>query len=439
MAAQFLDQARIFVKGGDGGNGVMSFRRERYIPRGGPNGGNGGRGGNVTLVASAELNTLFPLHHQIHYRAPRGDHGGSANKTGANGEDQRILVPPGTQVRDADSGELLGDLETAGQQLVVAAGGRGGRGNAAFKTARNNAPRFAEKGEPGVERWLALELKLVADVGIVGVPNAGKSTLLSVISAAQPKIADYPFTTLEPMLGVAEVAHHTFVVADIPGLLEGAHQGKGLGLDFLRHVERTRMLIHLLRGDSPDPLGDFEAINTELQLFNPTLADKPQIVALNKMDLPDAQAMWPAVEAALRGRGLEVLAISAATRENIDQLLYSVWAKLQTLPASPAASAASDASDDSPKALPVLSPLPDEKAFEIFQVADDKWYVEGVAIERAAAMTNWTYHEAGLRFQRILRALGIADALRNAGVQEGDSVRIGETELVWGYDNAYEE
>lgn len=437
MAAQFLDQARIYVKGGDGGNGVMSFRRERYVPRGGPNGGNGGRGGDVVLQASAELNTLYPLHNQVHYRAVRGNHGGGADKHGANAEDLVVLVPPGTLVRDADTGDILADLEYAGQQVVVAPGGRGGRGNAAFKTARHNAPRFAEKGEPGHERWLSLELKLVADVGIVGVPNAGKSTLLSVISAARPKIADYPFTTLEPMLGVAEVDHRTFVVADIPGLLEGAHEGKGLGLEFLRHVERTRMLIHLLRGDSPDPLGDFEAINTEMRLFNPEMAAKPQIVAFNKMDLPDARAQWPAVETALRAQGYDVLAISAATQENIGQLLYRVQAVLRSLPAREPKPAAAGADGDA-ESLPVITPAPDEKAFEIFQVADDKWYVEGVAIERAAAMTNWSYHEAALRFQRILRALGISEALRDAGIKEGDIVRIGDTELVWGYDNAFE-
>lgn len=431
MASQFLDRARIYVKGGDGGNGVMSFRREPYVPRGGPNGGSGGRGGSVLLQASLELNTLYPLHNQIHYRADRGGHGGGADRTGGNGDDLPILVPPGTLVRDADTGDLLADLDQPGAQVVVAAGGRGGRGNSAFKTARQNAPRFAEKGEPGQERWLALELKLVADVGIVGVPNAGKSTLLSVISAARPKIADYPFTTVAPSLGVAEVDHRQFVVADIPGLLEGAHEGKGLGLEFLRHIERTRVIIHLLRGDSPDPLGDYEAINQELQLFNPDLADKPQLVVLNKMDLPEARAAWPQLEQALQARGIQPLAISAAARQNVDALLYQVKDLLASLPAPAPAAVAG--------ALPVIAPAPDEKAFEIFQVAADKWYVEGVAIERAAAMTNWSYHEAALRFQRILRALGIADALRVAGVKEGDIVRIGTTELTWGYDNAFDE
>jgi GTP-binding protein len=261
--SMFLDQARIYVAAGSGGNGIVSFRREKFVPRGGPNGGNGGRGGHVLVVADGSLNTLYLLHNQIHHRAEKGTHGSGADKTGANGADLTIRVPPGTIVRDADTGELVADLDHSGQSVRVATGGRGGRGNAAFKTARNKAPHMAEKGEPGQDRWLQLELKLVADVGIIGVPNAGKSTLLSVVSAARPKIAAYPFTTVEPTLGVAEVDHEQIVIVDIPGLLEGAHEGVGLGLDFLRHVERTRVLVHLLRGDSPDTLDDFEAINQE--------------------------------------------------------------------------------------------------------------------------------------------------------------------------------
>ena len=298
----FYDQARIYVKAGDGGNGVVAFRREKFAPKGGPFGGNGGRGGDVYLVVDASLNTLYPFHHQVHHRAERGVHGGGANKTGANGSDLMISVPPGTLVRDAETGELIADLTHPGQSVIVAHGGRGGRGNSAFKSPRNKAPRLAEKGEAGKEAWLELELKLVADVGIIGVPNAGKSTLLSVVSAAKPKIDDYPFTTVEPSLGVATVDHQQIVMADIPGLLEGAHEGVGLGLDFLRHIERTRLLIHLLNGASPDPIGDFEAINQELILFNPQLADKPQLVVLNKMDLLDAQAHWPAVEQAIGPR-----------------------------------------------------------------------------------------------------------------------------------------
>lgn len=427
--ATFLDQARIYVKAGAGGNGIVSFRREKYVPKGGPNGGNGGRGAHIILLADGKLNTLYALHNQVHYRAERGGHGSGADKTGANAPDLVIPVPPGTVVRDGESGALIGDLLVDGQQLIVARGGRGGRGNAAFKSARNKAPRIAEKGEPGEEFWLSLELKLVADVGIVGVPNAGKSTLLSVISAARPKIADYPFTTVVPSLGVAEVDHRPFVVADIPGLLEGAHEGVGLGLDFLRHIERTRLIIHLVSGISPDPLGDFEAINNELVLFNPEIADKPQIVVLNKLDLPEAQAARPAFMAAIEAKGLPVFAISAATGENVQTLLYAVRAELDRIPA-----------DELPREeLPEITPPVDEKRFEVFQVGDNKWYVEGIAIERAASMTNWDYYESAMRFQRILRAMGIASALRAAGVQEGDTVRIADAELVWGYENAFEE
>jgi GTP-binding protein len=426
----FFDQARIYVKAGDGGNGVVAFRREKFVPRGGPSGGNGGRGGNVYLVVDPALNTLHPFQNQVHYRAERGVHGSGANKTGANGPDLFIAVPPGTLVREAESGALLGDLTRPGQRLLVARGGRGGRGNAAFKSARNKAPRLAEKGEAGEERWLALELKLVADVGIVGVPNAGKSTLLSVVSAAKPKIADYPFTTVEPSLGVAEVNHRQIVLADIPGLLEGAHEGVGLGLAFLRHIERTRILIHLLNGDSPDPLGDFEAINQELLLFNPFLAERPQIVVLNKLDLPHARRRWPAVEAEMARRNLPALAISAVTGENVQTLLYQLHALLEALP---------PLEPEMPveELVEVEAPV-DEKSFQVHQLGEGQWRVEGIAIERAAQMTNWDYYEAAMRFQRILRALGITDALREAGAAEGDTVQIGEVELVWGYENAFD-
>ena len=253
----FFDRARIYVKAGSGGDGVVAFRREKFVPRGGPNGGNGGRGGSVILYVDPGMNTLYHLQHNVHQRAERGVHGQGADKYGAAGPDLRLPVPPGTIVRDVNTGEILADLTQPGQEVVIAKGGRGGRGNAAFKTQRMTAPQIAEKGEPGEDRWIELELKLVADVGIMGVPNAGKSTLLSVVSAATPKIADYPFTTVAPNLGVAEVNHRQIVLVDIPGLLEGAHEGVGLGLEFLRHVERCRVLIHMLNGASPDPLGRF--------------------------------------------------------------------------------------------------------------------------------------------------------------------------------------
>ena len=433
----FFDQAKIYVKAGDGGNGVVAFRREKYVPRGGPFGGNGGRGGNIYFVVDPNLNTLFDFRNQVHYRADRGSHGGGANKTGADANDLRLYVPPGTLVRDAESGEILADLTLENQEVIIAQGGRGGRGNTAFKSARNNAPRIAEKGEVGAERWLELELKLVADVGIVGVPNAGKSTLLSVISAAKPKIADYPFTTITPNLGVAEVAHRQIVVVDIPGLLEGAHEGTGLGHTFLRHVERTRLLIHLLNGDSPDPLGDFEAINQEMILFNPILAERSQIVVLNKMDLPDAQAAWPAVEAAIQAKGIPVMSISAVTGENVTPLLFKIQEVLDTLPSR--AEMLADTSMETGDELEVFTPEQDERTFQIHQLEPGVWHVEGIAIERAAQMTNWDYYEAAMRFQRILNAMGITEALRDAGVREGHSVVIGEKELVWGFENAFGE
>ncbi len=423
----FFDRARIYVKAGTGGDGVVAFRREKFVPRGGPNGGNGGRGGSVILFVEPGLNTLFHLQHNVHQRAERGVHGQGANKYGAGAPDLRLPVPPGTIVRDAGTGEILADLTQPGQEVVVAQGGRGGRGNAAFKTTRMTAPQVAEKGEPGEDRWIELELKLVADVGILGVPNAGKSTLLSVASAAKPKIADYPFTTVAPNLGVAELDHRQIVLVDIPGLLEGAHEGVGLGLEFLRHIERCRVLIHLLNGASPDPLGDFEAINLEMSLFNPALADRPQIVVLNKLDLPEARAVWPTVEQQMQRLDLPAMAISAVTGENVQALLYRAMEMLDALPVT---------ADEPVEEIIEITPQPDRKAFRIEQIEPGTWRVSGHEVERTARMTKWDYYEAALRFQRILNALGITDALREAGIQDGDTVKIGNIELVWGYDNA---
>ncbi len=431
MDLMFFDQARIYVKGGDGGNGVVAFRREKFVPRGGPAGGSGGRGGHIYMVVDEGLNTLTSFQKQVHFRAERGTHGGGANKTGGNGPDLHISVPPGTLVRDADTGEQIADLTRHGQEALIVLGGRGGRGNTSFKSSRNKAPHMAEKGEHGEERWIDLELKLVADIGIIGVPNAGKSTLLSAVSGAKPKIADYPFTTVVPNLGVAELDHRQMVLADIPGLMEGAHEGVGLGLDFLRHIERTRLLIHVLDGNSPDPMGDFDAINQELALFNPGLVDKPQVVAFNKMDLPDAQERWPEIEKSVNERGLPIFAISAVTRQNLEQLLYRVQSMLDALTPDEAAPAGDE--------LPEITLEADERVFRIDQVGDQHWRVNGIAIERAAQMTNWDYYEAAMRFQRILSAMGIAKELRKAGVQEGDTVQIADVELVWGYDNALDD
>lgn len=416
----FFDEAKIYVCSGNGGDGMMTFRREKYVPHGGPAGGDGGRGGDVVLEVDPRLNTLSLFKRQSHFRAKHGGKGGSSNRTGKDADDNVIMVPPGTVVRDADTDEVLADLVRPGQQVIVAHGGRGGRGNARFATSRNQAPRMAEKGAPGEERWIKLELKLIADVGFVGVPNAGKSTLLSVVSNARPKIADYPFTTLEPNLGVIERNHETFVAADIPGLVEGAHMGVGLGHAFLRHVQRTRLLVHLLDGLSADPVADFNQINAELALFDEHLGDRPQIVVLNKMDLPSVRERWPEIKAALEARGYEAMAISAATHENVDVLVRQVFNTIDALPAV--------------KEEIVESPvyrLEDAVPFTLSRSDDGAFHVQGDRIERAAAMTYWDYEEAVMRFHRILETLGVTKALLDAGVKKGDTVFIGEYELEW--------
>jgi GTP-binding protein len=416
----FFDEATIHVLAGKGGNGCVSFRREKYVPFGGPNGGNGGAGGDVYLVANRHLNTLIRFQRQQHFRAQAGAHGQGKDMQGKRGEDLFVPVPPGTVVRDAKTGELLADLVEDGQQVLVANGGRGGRGNAAFASPTNQAPRVAEKGEPGESRALRIEMKLIADVGIIGAPNAGKSTLLAAVSAARPKIADYPFTTLSPNLGVATVDYRSLVLADIPGLIEGAHAGAGLGVKFLRHIERTRVLIHLLDGASPDPLQDYEDINAELALFSRDLASKSQVVALNKMDLTQAQEIWPTVEAAMRERDRPVFAISAVTGQGTRELLRAVQEILETTPVERVSAAEAT----------VFRPAEEEDAFEVIREGDH-FRVRGRRVQRAAAMTDWNSQEAVARFQRILKAIGILESLEQAGVQPGDTVFVGDYELEW--------
>jgi GTP-binding protein len=416
------DEAKIHVRSGDGGNGLIHFRREKYVPRGGPSGGDGGRGGDVYLVVKPTLNTLITFTHRPRYRAEDGEPGGTSNKTGRSGDDLLIEVPPGTIARDARTGEVIADLTQPDQKVRVAKGGRGGRGNARFATSTNQAPRIAEKGEPGEERSLALELKLLADIGIVGVPNAGKSTLLSVISNARPKIADYPFTTLEPNLGVVVLDDRDLVFADIPGLIEGAHSGAGLGHDFLRHIQRTRVLVHLLDGSAENPIADFHQINTELALFDDKLSTKPQIVVLNKMDLPDVQARWPEIRAALEALGHTPLAISAATHQQVREVINRAVTVLDALP-----------KEETPAAeRPVYQLGEDPLAFTVERLSQDEFRVSGKRIERAVAMTYWDYDQAVNRFQRILETMGITAALEAAGVRPGDTVYIGDYELEWG-------
>lgn len=418
-----IDQAEIYVRSGKGGDGMVHFHREKYVPRGGPDGGDGGKGGDVFLEVKPTLNTLSAFRHKERYIAEDGRNGGPNNMSGKSGQDLVIPVPPGTVVFDAETGALLGDLTQPGQRLLVCKGGRGGRGNQHFATARHQVPRTAEKGEPAEEKRLRLELKLIADIGLVGVPNAGKSTLLSVLTNARPKIAPYPFTTLEPNLGVAEIDPETTVVlADIPGLIEGASQGAGLGFEFLRHVQRTRVLIHLLDGLSPDPVADYSQINTEMSLFDPTLTRKPQIVAVNKIDQPEARERLPELKRQLKKRGVNhVWEISALTRTNVRELLLAAVQKLAETPALTEVEAP----------LPVYRPPEDPKEFTLRRESDGSWRVSGTAIERAAKMTYFEHPGSLRRFQKLMETLGVDDALRKAGIEEGDTVLIGEFEFEW--------
>ncbi len=416
----FYDTAEIYVKAGRGGDGVVSWRRESMVPFGGPDGGNGGRGGDVVLVANRHLNTLQKFQHKNKFIAPDGAAGKGKRQTGRSGKKLYIDVPMGTIVRDAATQDVLADLTHEGQQAVIAKGGRGGRGNCMFATATNQTPHMAENGTPGDERDLALELKLIADIGFVGMPNAGKSTLLASLTAAKPKIANYPFTTLRPNLGVADVSGdgtRTVVLADIPGLIEGASEGKGIGIEFLRHIERTRVIIHLLDGMSDDPVRDYNTINAELKAFGHGLADKPQILAMNKMDLPDAQT---ALE--LFGPQLPpCLPVSAATQKGVRELLNKAVQLLDELP---------PLEHDS---VPVIGLDDDvDLSFEIERTDSGDYRLISPMLEKKAEITRWDLDESVQRFQRALNRSGAEAALVKRGVKKGDLVYIGDYELEWG-------
>jgi GTP-binding protein len=418
-----MDHIEISVVAGDGGSGAVSFRREKFVPRGGPDGGNGGDGGSVVLQADPSLSTLWKLGRRRHWRAERGQHGRGSNMHGRRGKDLVIRVPVGTEVRRrGDNGgvSLIGDLGEAGQTLVVARGGLGGSGNARFATSTNQAPRIAQRGQKGEEAKLVLDLKLLSDVGILGVPNAGKSTLLARISAAHPKIASYPFTTVEPVLGVVELGYRTFVVAEIPGLIEGAHRGVGLGHDFLRHAERARMFVHLLDGARPDPIDDIEVINGELAQFRKDLADRPQIVAVNKIDLPDAARRTGELSELLRARQIEPLFISAATGEGVGELLERVAETLARL-----------MEEVKPVSGPaVVRPRPLSQRFSV-SVSDDVYNVSGERVEAFAEMMPLEQEEGRAEFWRRLARWGVVAALRRAGIQPGAKVRLGRAEVEW--------
>jgi len=422
----FIDKVKIFVKGGDGGNGVVAFRREKYVPYGGPSGGDGGNGGNVILKVDEGLTTLLDFRYKKHYKAPRGEHGQGDNKHGKNAKDLILRVPPGTIVKDAETGEIIGDLLHAEDTLVVARGGRGGRGNARFATATKRAPRFAEKGEPGEERWILLELKLIADVGLVGFPNVGKSTILSRVTHAAPKIADYPFTTIRPNLGVVKIGPgESFVIADIPGLIEGAHKGMGLGYEFLRHIERTKVLVHVLDAsgiEGRDPLDDFEKINAELFQYSRVLAERPQIIAANKIDLAEAKHNFPRINKILSQKGYAVFPISAVTGEGLEELIKYIYNKLKEVEKQQVAPVAKDEKTK----LYKFKPKTDDYSIT---KEEDKFVIRGEQIEKLVKMTDFENPEALKRFQRIVRKKGIEKRLVEMGIEEGDVVRIGDIEF----------
>ena len=416
----FYDKAKIYVKAGNGGNGIVAFRREKYVPEGGPNGGDGGDGGSVILVGDKGLRTLVDFKYKPHVKAKKGEHGQGKSRHGKNAENNILKVPLGTIVKDFDTGELIADITEDDQRVVVAKGGRGGRGNARFVSAKNRVPTVAENGEPGEEVTLFLELKLLADVGLIGMPNAGKSTLISVISAAKPKIADYPFTTLKPNLGVVSVDEgNSFVVADIPGLIEGAHQGAGLGHEFLRHIERTRIFVHVLDmtlGEDKCIVETFNTINKELVLYNPKLADKKQIIAANKMDVSGAETNLELLKKEL-GEQYEVFPISAVAGIGLRPLIGKIAQLIDEIEPEPLHN------EDEIKVF--MEPI---ERFTIDR-EDGKFVVAGKEVERHFAMTNFENEEGVKRFQRILKAMGVEKALLEEGINYGDTVRIGDLEF----------
>lgn len=416
----FIDLAEIYVKAGDGGNGRVSFHREKYVPAGGPDGGDGGDGGNLIFQADKHLRTLADLRYRRSYKAERGEDGGQKKCFGKKGQDLVVKVPCGTLVKDKETGLILADLTQDGQTEIIARGGKGGKGNVHFATSTRQIPNFAKNGTPGEERWIILELKLLADVGLVGYPNVGKSTLLSKVSSARPKIANYHFTTLSPNLGVVSMGEgESFVMADIPGLIEGAHEGVGLGHDFLRHVERTRILIHVVDVaglDGRNPVEDFHTINRELEKYNPELAKRPQIVAANKVDVLSNDAVIKSFTATMEKIGYRVFPISAATGAGITELVNYVYEQVKALPEP-------IVYEPAPKEM--LYRAENEEPFTVWK-ENDVYVVDGPWIRGILRGINFEDRESLQYFQRALRQKGVIDALEEKGVQEGDTVRVGE-------------
>lgn len=421
---QFIDRTRIIVKAGDGGHGKSAFRREKFVPKGGPSGGDGGRGADIILEVDRNMNTLLDFRYHRKFKGENGENGDIKNQYGHNAPPCIIKVPAGTVVRDEATGELLADLTEAGQRAVVAKGGRGGRGNAKFASSANRAPTFAEFGEPGESRNLLLELKLLADVGLVGYPSVGKSSLVASVSAARPEIADYPFTTITPVLGVVQTDYEkSFVMADIPGLIEGAADGVGLGHDFLRHVERTKLILHIVDAsgmEGRDPVEDYHKINRELGRYSEKLARRRQILVANKMDLPQAQENYPRLKALAEKEGIPIFPISAATRQGLKELLSCVGEILENYAEEPLREEETRVYDANAE---------DPESVSISRNDAGDFIVSGKALEKLVAMTNFNNDEAVRRFQYIWRLKGIDEKLKERGIREGMTVHIGAMEF----------
>ncbi|WP_270179441.1 GTPase ObgE [Alkalihalobacillus sp. CinArs1] len=422
----FVDQVKIFVKAGDGGNGMVAFRREKYVPDGGPAGGDGGKGASVIFEVEEGLRTLMDFRYNRHFKAKTGEHGRSKNQHGRGAEDMVVKVPPGTVVSYADTGERIADLTEHGQRATIARGGRGGRGNTRFASPSNPAPELSENGEPGEEREVTLELKVLADVGLVGFPSVGKSTLLSVVSAAKPKIAAYHFTTIAPNLGVVDTKDgRSFVMADLPGLIEGAHEGVGLGHQFLRHIERTRVIVHVIDMsgmEGRDPFEDYEKINEELKQYKMRLMERPQIIVANKMDLPDSEENLKIFKEKLQ-EDYPIYPISAVTRQGLQELLFEIADKLETTPEFPLDE---EKEEESRVVYRHEKEAPD---FYITRDDDGTFIVNGPRIERLFKMTDFDREDNVRRFAQQMRSLGIDEALRERGAEDGDAVRILEFEF----------
>lgn len=422
----FVDQVSVFVKAGDGGNGLVGYRREKYVPKGGPAGGDGGNGGDVIFKVDEGLNTLMDFRYNKHYKAKRGENGMSKNQHGKNSAPLIISVPPGTTVFDETTGEVIADLTIHDQEAVIAEGGRGGRGNSRFASPKNPAPDYAENGEPGIERNIKVELKLLADVGLVGFPSVGKSTLLSVISAAKPKIADYHFTTLAPNLGVVDAGdQRSFVIADLPGLIEGAHEGTGLGYQFLRHVERTRVILHVVDmagTEGRDPYDDFWKINEELKAYDPKLMERPQIIAANKMEMPEAQENLKSFKSKLSGE-YPVYPFSALTKQGLNDIIYKIADTLDAIPKK-----APEPEEDTEEKV-VYRFKKEEVPFVISRDSDGTFVLSGAKIEKLFKMTDFSRDEGVQRFARQIRGMGVDDALRKHGAKDGDIIRLMDFEF----------